>query len=45
MFPFWFSGCDRKDEGYWGFFPFYGHHPHGEDPDKTAPIVRFFEKD
>ena len=25
--------------------PFYGHHPHGEDPDKTAPIVRFFEKD
>ena len=28
VFPFWFSGCDRKDDGYWGFFPFYGHHPH-----------------
>ncbi len=28
VFPFWFSGCDRQDEGYWGFFPFYGHHPH-----------------
>ena len=23
--------------------PFFGHHPHGEDPDKTAPIVRFLE--
>lgn len=22
----------------------YGHHPHGEDPDKTASIVNFFEK-
>ena len=28
MFPLWFSGCDRKDDGYWGFFPIYGHHPH-----------------
>ena len=28
IFPFWFSGADRKDDGYWGFFPFYGHHPH-----------------
>ncbi len=28
IFPLWFSGADRKDEGYWGFFPFYGHHPH-----------------
>ena len=28
VFPLWFSGCDRKDNGYWGFFPFYGHHPH-----------------
>ena len=24
--------------------PLYGHHPHGEDPDKTATIVNFFEK-
>lgn len=28
IFPFWFGGADRKDEGYWGLFPFYGHHPH-----------------
>ena len=28
IFPLWFSGADRKDDGYWGFFPFYGHHPH-----------------
>ena len=28
LFPIWFSGCDRKDEGYWGLFPLYGHHPH-----------------
>ena len=21
----------------------YGHHPHGEDPDKTSSIVSFFE--
>lgn len=27
-YPFWFSGSDRNDEGYWGFFPFYGNHPH-----------------
>ncbi|MBQ2624847.1 MAG: alpha/beta fold hydrolase [Kiritimatiellae bacterium] len=24
--------------------PFFGHHPHGDDPDKTTPIVNFFEK-
>jgi len=28
VFPLWFSGADRKDNDYWGFFPFYGHHPH-----------------
>lgn len=28
IFPFWFSGADRFDAGYWGFFPFYGEHPH-----------------
>ncbi len=26
--PFWSSGADRQGNGYWGFFPFYGHHPH-----------------
>ena len=26
--PFAFCGADRKDGGYWGVFPFYGHHPH-----------------
>ena len=26
--PFVFCGRDRRDEGYWGVFPFYGHHPH-----------------
>ena len=28
FFPLWFSGCDRKDGGYWGLFPIYGTHPH-----------------
>ncbi len=28
FFPLWFSGCDRRDNGYWGLFPLYGHHPH-----------------
>jgi len=28
IFPLWFSGCDRKDDGYWGLFPIYGNHPH-----------------
>lgn len=28
IFPLWFSGADRFDSGYWGFFPFYGEHPH-----------------
>ncbi|MGN0846853.1 MAG: hypothetical protein ACI4RA_05655 [Kiritimatiellia bacterium] len=28
LYPFWFSGADRSGAGYWGFFPFYGHHPH-----------------
>ena len=28
VFPFWFSGTTRKGEDYWGFFPFYGTHPH-----------------
>ncbi len=27
IYPLWFCGADRKDEGYWGLFPFYGHHP------------------
>lgn len=26
--PFWFNGHDPQEGGYWGFFPFYGHHPH-----------------
>lgn len=28
FFPFWFNGVDRAAGAYWGFFPFYGHHPH-----------------
>lgn len=28
LFPFWSSGADRRGAGYWGFFPFYGRHPH-----------------
>ncbi len=28
LVPFWSSGTDRKGNDYWGFFPFYGHHPH-----------------
>lgn len=28
MMPFWFNGETREGEKYWGFFPFYGHHPH-----------------
>lgn len=28
IFPLWFCGKDRRDEGYWGAFPFYGEHPH-----------------
>ncbi len=26
--PFWFNGRDPEKGDYWGFFPFYGHHPH-----------------
>ena len=26
--PFWFSGRDPASGPYWGFFPFYGEHPH-----------------
>ena len=28
LFPIWFSGCDRHDDGYWALFPLYGTHPH-----------------
>ncbi|MGN0853583.1 MAG: hypothetical protein ACI4Q3_09435 [Kiritimatiellia bacterium] len=28
VFPLWFSGAARTGDGYWGFFPFYGRHPH-----------------
>jgi len=28
IFPLWFSGINRREESYWGAFPFYGEHPH-----------------
>ena len=28
IFPIWFNGRTRDDVSYWGFFPFYGSHPH-----------------
>lgn len=29
ILPIWFNGRERADsEPYWGFFPFYGYHPH-----------------
>lgn len=28
VMPFYWQGRTRKDESYWGLFPFWGHHPH-----------------
>lgn len=28
VLPFWFNGRDPESGSYWGFFPFYGRHPH-----------------